>query len=75
MSLDGMANEWIQAALDALILSRYMQKMIVVFVEGTNIKNGRGHFFVNQIDHERGDLYMNAFLDLVSFIDTHFRTK
>ncbi len=75
MSLDGMANEWIQAALDALILSRSMQKMIIVFVEGRNDKNGRGHFFVNQIDQERGDLYMNAFLDLVSFIDTHFRTK
>jgi hypothetical protein len=29
--------------------------MIIVIPDGLNYKNQRGHFFVNQIDQERGD--------------------
>jgi hypothetical protein len=75
MSLEGMANSWMQAALDTLIVTEEMQKMIIVIPEGMNYKNGRGHFFVNQIDLKRGDRFMDSFFDLVNFIDKGFRTK
>jgi hypothetical protein len=75
MSLEGMANSWMRATLDALIGAEEMQKMIIVIPEGMNYKNGRGHFFVNQIDFERGDRFMDSFFDLVNFIDKGFRTK
>jgi hypothetical protein len=52
-----------------------MQKMIIVIPDGFNYKNGRGHFFVNQIDHERGDNFKDYFFDLVTFIGTHYKTK
>jgi len=52
-----------------------MQKMIIVVPEGMNYKDGRGHFFVNQIDLKRGDRFMDSFFDLVNFIDKGFRTK
>jgi hypothetical protein len=52
-----------------------MQKMIVVVPDGMNFKNGRGSFFVNQIDQERGGNYMDYLLDLTQYIDVHFRTK
>ena len=75
MSLEGMANSWMRAALDTLIVTEEMQKMIIVIPEGMNYKNGRGHFFVNQIDLKRGDRFMDSFFDLVNFIDKGFRTK
>ena len=75
MSLEGMANSWMRAALDTLIVTEEMQKMIIVVPEGMNYKNGRGHFFVNQIDLKRGDRFMDSFFDLVNFIDKGFRTK
>jgi len=75
MSLEGMANSWMRAALDGLIVTEEMQKMIIVIPEGMNDKNGRGHFFVNQIDLKRGDRFMDSFFDLVNFIDKGFRTK
>ena len=75
MSLEGMANAWMRVALDALILDDQMQKMIIVVPEGMNYKDGRGHFFVNQIDLKRGDRFMDSFFDLVNFIDKGFRTK
>jgi hypothetical protein len=75
MSLEGMANSWMRVALDALILDDQMQKMIIVVPEGMNYKDGRGHFFVNQIDLKRGDRFMDSFFDLVNFIDKGFRTK
>ena len=34
-------------------------------------KNGKGHFFVNQIDKERGDNYMDYVFDLIEYIDEH----
>jgi hypothetical protein len=49
--------------------------MIIVIPEGTNYKNKRGHFFVNQIDPERGDRFMDYFFDLVTFIDDRLQTK
>jgi hypothetical protein len=75
MSVSGMANSWMQSALDVLILSGQLQKMIVVIPDGMNYKNGRGHFFVNQIDRERGDNFMDYFFDLVNYIDGHYKTK
>jgi Putative esterase len=75
MSVGGLANSNVGAALDALILTGEMQKMIIVIPDGMNYKNRRGHFFVNQIDKERGDDFMDAFFDLVNFIDRRFRTK
>ncbi len=75
MSVDGMANVWIKRALDGLMLTGEMQKMIVVIPDGLNYKNGRGHFFVNQIDEERGDNFKDYFFDLITFIDAHFKTK
>ena len=75
MSIEGLANGWVQAALDGLILTREIQKMIIVIVDGENYKNGRGHFFVNQIDQERGDDFMDYFFDLVTYIDDRVRTK
>jgi enterochelin esterase-like enzyme len=75
MSISGMANSWMRSALDALILSGEMQKMIIVIPDGMNYKNQRGHFFVNQIDRERGDHFMNYFFDLVTYIDGHYKTK
>jgi enterochelin esterase-like enzyme len=78
MSVSGLANGWIQAALDGLILTHDMQKMIIVIPDGMNYKNdknGRGHFFVNQIDHKRGDNFMDYFFDLVTYIDGHYKTK
>jgi len=75
MSIEGLANGYVQAALDALILTREMQKMIIVIVDGENYKNGRGQFFVNQIDQERGDDFMNYFFDLVTYIDERAMTK
>ncbi len=75
MDISGLANSWMQAAFDALILIQEMQKMIIVFPDGMNYKNKRGHFFVNQIDKERGDNFMDYFFDLVTLIDDHFQTK
>ena len=75
MSISGMTNSWIKSALDSLILSREIQKMIIVIPDGMNYKNQRGHFFVNQIDHERGDNFMDYFFDLVTYIDSRFQTK
>jgi hypothetical protein len=75
MSIGGMANSWMRAALDGLILTGEMQKMIIVVPDGMNYKNRRGHFFVNQIDLERGDRYMDYFFDLVNFIDSRLKTK
>jgi hypothetical protein len=78
MSVDGMTNSWIKAALDGFILTGEMQKMIIVIPDGLNYKNQngqKGHFFVNQIDQERGDNFKDYFFDLVTFIDTHYKTK
>ena len=75
MSVDGMTNSWIKTVLDGLILTGEMQKMIIVIPDGFNYKNGRGHFFVNQIDQERGDKFKDYFFDLVTFIDTNYKTK
>lgn len=75
MSVEGMTNSWVKAVLDGLILTGEMQKMIIVIPDGLNYKNGRGHFFVNQIDQERGDKFKDYFFDLVTFIDTHYKTK
>ena len=75
MSVDGMTNSWIKTVLDGLILTGEMQKMIIVIPDGLNYKNGRGHFFVNQIDQERGDNFKDYFFDLVTFIDTYYKTK
>jgi enterochelin esterase-like enzyme len=75
MSVSGMANSWMRSALDALIWSDEMQKMIIVIPDGMNYKNGRGHFFVNQIDPERGGHFMDYFFDLMNHIDGHFQTK
>ena len=75
MSIEGMTNAYMRAAVDALIVTEAMQKMIIVIPEGMNDKSGRGHFFVNQIDLQRGGRFMDAFFDLVDFIDKGFRTK
>ncbi len=75
MSVSGLINSWVQAALDALILTKQMQKMIIVVPDGMNFENGRGSFFVNQIDQDRGGNYMDYLLDLVQYIDLHFQTK
>jgi len=70
-----MTNSRIKTVLDGLILTGEMQKMIIVIPDGMNYKNGRGHFFVNQIDKERGDNYMDYVFDLIEYIDDHFKTK
>ena len=75
MSIPGLANTYVRAALDTLILTREIQKMIIVIPDGMNFKNGRGHFFVNQIDKERGDHYMDYVFDLIQYIDDHLQTK
>jgi hypothetical protein len=75
MSVSSMANSWMRSALDTLIWGGEMQKMIIVIPDGMNYKNGRGHFFVNQIDAERGDHFMDYFFDLMNHIDGHFQTK
>jgi S-formylglutathione hydrolase FrmB len=75
MSVEGMTNAWIKTVLDGLILTHEMQKMIIVIPDGLNYKNGRGHFFVNQIDQERGDNFKDYFFDLVTFVDTYYKTK
>ncbi len=49
--------------------------MILVVPDGMNAKNGRGYFFVNQIDKDLGDNYMDYVLDLIEYIDDRFRTK
>ena len=49
--------------------------MIVVIPDGMNYKNGRGHFFVKQIDQERGDNYMDYLFDLIQYIDDPLQTK
>jgi len=48
---------------------------IIVIPDGMDYKNGRGHFFVNQIDQERGDNYMDYLFDLIQYIDDHLQTK
>lgn len=75
MSITGMTNSWIRSALDSLILRHEIQKMIIVIPDGMNYKIRRGHFFVNQIDQERGDRFMDYFFDLVNYIDRRFKTK
>jgi len=78
MSVDGMTNSSIKTVLDGLILTGEMQKMIIVIPDGLNYKNQngqKGHFFVNQIDQERGDNFKDYFFDLVTFIDTYYKTK
>ncbi|MBM4340890.1 MAG: hypothetical protein FJ110_15270 [Deltaproteobacteria bacterium] len=75
MSVEGMANSWMKAALDGLILAGQMQKMIIVIPDGLNYNTNNGHFFVNQIDQERGDRFKDYFFDLVTFIDTSYKTK
>lgn len=75
MSLQSISNSRMKAALDVLVSGQEMQKMIIVIPDGTNYKNGRGNFFVNQVDQERGDRFMDCFFDLTSHIDSRFRTK
>jgi len=75
MDISGLANKYARAALDAFILTQEIQKMIIVIPDGMNSKNGRGHFFVNQIDKERGDNYMDYVFDLIQYIDDHLQTK
>ncbi len=75
MSVGGMTNSWVKTVLDALILTGQMQKMIIVIPDGINYKTGSGHFFVNQIDQERGNNFKDYFFDLVTLIDTRFKTK
>jgi hypothetical protein len=75
MSIAGLANSYVKSALDLMILSGEIQKMIIVIPDGMNYKNQRGHFFVNQIDLERGDRFMDYFFDLVTYIDDHLQTK
>ncbi len=78
MSVEGITNASIKTVLDGLILTGAMQKMIIVIPDGLNYKkqNGqKGHFFVNQIDQERGDRFKDYFFDLVTFIDTYYKTK
>jgi hypothetical protein len=75
MSISGLANTWVRAALDMFILTEEIQKMIIVIPDGMNSKNRRGHFFVNQIDKERGDNYMDYVFDLIQYIDDHLQTK
>ena len=75
MSVEGMANVWVKTALDTLISTGEMQKMIIVIPDGLNYKNQSGHFFVNQIDQERGDKFKDYFFDLVTYIDTFYKTK
>ena len=75
MSVEGLANEWVKLALDFLIMTGQMQKMIIVVVDGENYKNGRGHFFVNQIDQERGDDFMDYFFDVMNYVDERAKTK
>jgi hypothetical protein len=75
MSVEGMTNAYMKTVLDGLILTKEMQKMIIVIPDGLNYKNGRGHFFVNQIDQERGDKFKDYFFDLVKYIDTYYKTK
>jgi enterochelin esterase-like enzyme len=75
MDISGLANKYARAALDAFILTQEIQKMIIVIPDGMNAKTGRGHFFVNQIDEERGDNYMDYVFDLIQYIDDRFQTK
>ncbi len=78
MSVQGITNSTIKTVLDGLILTGEMQKMIIVIPDGLNYKkqNGqKGHFFVNQIDQERGDNFKDYFFDLVAYIDTYYKTK
>jgi hypothetical protein len=75
MSVEGMTNSTMKAVLDGLILTGEIQKMIIVIPDGFNYKNGRGHFFVNQIDGERGDHFKSYFFDLITFIDATYKTK
>ena len=75
MSVDGMTNSWMKSVLDGLILTDEMQKVIIVIPDGLNYKNQREQFFVNQIDRERGDKFKDYFFDLVTFIDTYYKTK
>jgi hypothetical protein len=75
MSIAGLANRHVQAALDTLILTQQIQKMVIVIPDGLNDKNGRGHFYVNQIDKERGDNYRDYLFDLIDYIDQHLQTK
>jgi len=75
MSVEGMASSYIRKALDSLILTGEMQKMIIVIPDGLNYKNQRGHFFVNQIGRERGDRFKDYFFDLVNLIDSRYKTK
>jgi S-formylglutathione hydrolase FrmB len=75
MSVDGIVNSYMQTIFDGLILTGEMQKMIIVIPDGLNYKDGRGHFFVNQIDQERGDNFKDYFFDLVTYIDTLYKTK
>jgi hypothetical protein len=75
MSIKGMTNSWMRAALDGLIFTGELQKMIIVIPDGMSYKNQSGHFFVNQIDKKRGDNFKAYFFDLVTFIDRHYKTK
>ncbi len=75
MSIKSMANSRMKAALDVLVSSQEMQKMIIVIPDGTNYKNGRGNFFVNQVDQERGARFMDSFFDLTTHVESRFRTK
>jgi len=75
MSIEGMSNSWMRRALDGLIFTGELQKMIIVIPDMKNYKNRRGHFFVNQIDRERGDNFKDYFFDLVTFVDRYYKTK
>lgn len=75
MSVNGLANSSIKTVLDGLVLTGQMQKMIIVIPDGLNYKTGSGHFFVNQVDQERGDRFKDYFFDLATFIDTYCKTK
>jgi hypothetical protein len=75
MSVAGIANSRIKKVLDGLILAGEMQKMIIVIPDGSNYKNKRGHFFVNQIDRDRGDRFKDYFFDLITLIDNRYKTK
>jgi hypothetical protein len=75
MSISSFANTYFRAALDTFILTQEIQKMIIIIPDGMNYKNRSGHFFVNQIDKERGDNYMDYVSDLIQYIDGRYQTK
>jgi len=73
-ALETTAEIWFRDIVDYLIWNRYLNKMIIVFVDGAG--GYGGCFYVNHVDdsgQDPGQYEDYIFKDLIPLVETHYR--